>query len=750
MNTARLLEVLEGVRANGDGWIARCPVPEHGKGMGDRNASLSVAEKENGWPRIHCFAGCQDEDVLAVLGLRWADLKPEVADGNRAVANPPRSRPRPSPPNPEAGNAAPLPSEEDAQGWAARLLANDGLVERLRELRGWTPDALRRLEVGFDGKRLTLPVRDAEGAIVNLCRYSPNPKGEERKMLALKGRPRGLYPPPEQLPTSERIWIVEGEPDAISAAVMGLSATAVPGVQNWRADYADRFAGREVVICCDCDKQGRELAAKIAADLGGKAKSLRVLDLEQDRDDGFDLSDHLQEASQGGAQAVAVRAALLNAYADSAPEAQSAPEEPGALLAPEPLPETAAPTTDWPAPLGGQAFHGLAGQIVRMIEPSSEADPAALLIQLLGAFGSAAGRGPGFQVEGNYHPPRLFAVVVGDTSKARKGTSWGRVLEVMQPATRAASDPDWASRRIANGLSTGEGLIAALKNVSDEEDEDLVPDEDKRLLVFESEFAQVLKVMRREGNTLSPVLRTLWDSDHARTMTRQDPLEVRKAHVSVLGHITQTELRSAMNATESANGFANRFLFVCATRARKLPFGGRLDQGLLEPLVAQLAECIKRALRSGPMEFAPEARDRWVEIYDDLSEGHPGQLGAVTSRSEAQTLRLAVAYALLDQSQRIELAHLEAALEVWRYCFESAAHIFGRSTGNPLAERIGEMLEQAGAEGLTRGDLRKRLSHNTPTAEIDTALQTLQQAGRLRPPASEGTGGRPAQRWRAR
>jgi hypothetical protein len=47
----------------------------------------------------------------------------------------------------------------------------------------------------------------------------------------------------------------------------------------------------------------------------------------------------------------------------------------------------------WPAPPAAEALHGLAGRIVRAIEPASEADVAALLVQLLVAFGSAAGRG---------------------------------------------------------------------------------------------------------------------------------------------------------------------------------------------------------------------------------------------------------------------------------------------------------------------------------------------------------------------
>jgi hypothetical protein len=38
---------------------------------------------------------------------------------------------------------------------------------------------------------------------------------------------------------------------------------------------------------------------------------------------------------------------------------------------------------NWPAELEPEAFHGLSGEWVRLVEPHTEADPAALLVQLL-------------------------------------------------------------------------------------------------------------------------------------------------------------------------------------------------------------------------------------------------------------------------------------------------------------------------------------------------------------------------------
>ena len=61
-------------------------------------------------------------------------------------------------------------------------------------------------------------------------------------------------------------------------------------------------------------------------------------------------------------------------------------------LAPEPV--ASKPHRQWPAPLAEAAFCGLPGVFVRLVEPHTEADPAALLFQFLAALGSIIGRGP--------------------------------------------------------------------------------------------------------------------------------------------------------------------------------------------------------------------------------------------------------------------------------------------------------------------------------------------------------------------
>ena len=99
---------------------------------------------------------------------------------------------------------------------------------------------------------------------------------------------------------------------------------------------------------------------------------------------------------------------------------------------------------------------------------------------------------------------------------------------------------------------------------------------DKRLLIVEPEFAAALAVMERHGNTLSPLIRKARDGDKLSTLTKASPLTATDAHISIIGHITEDELKARLTRTDTANGFANRFLFALVERSQELPFGGDL------------------------------------------------------------------------------------------------------------------------------------------------------------------------------
>jgi Protein of unknown function (DUF3987) len=405
----------------------------------------------------------------------------------------------------------------------------------------------------------------------------------------------------------------------------------------------------------------------------------------------------------------------------------------------------------WPW-IDGEAYHGLVGEIVETIEPHSEADPVAILVQLLAAAGNVIGRSCYYQIESDRHHANLFAVLVGPSSKARKGTSWGRVSAVAQVV-----DPKWEGERVRGGLSSGEGFINEVRDEVTQWD----PKEskwgvidpgaaDKRLMVIEPEFAGLLSVMERPGNTLSPVLRKAWDGNKLETMTRNSPLKATGAHVSIIGHITVDELRARLTRTDTANGFANRFLFPLVKRSKYLPFGGDLTDSQIAMLGERLGEVIK-SLPQEPrrITMTDDARSLWTEQYEGLSDGLSGLVGAVTGRGEAQTVRLAMLYAVLDGKLEIDVPHLTAALALWRYCEASAVYIFGDTVGDDVADTILKAL-RARREGMSRTGISDLFGRNASSARIGEALSLLAGRGLARMKLIPSPGNRPTELWLAR
>jgi hypothetical protein len=397
--------------------------------------------------------------------------------------------------------------------------------------------------------------------------------------------------------------------------------------------------------------------------------------------------------------------------------------------------------SSWPEPLADEAFYGLAGEIVRAIEPHSEADPAALLLQLLATFGNVIGNGPFFVVEQHRHHANLFVLIVGITSKSRKGTSWSRIAALVDGV-----DPIWVSNRVHGGIGSGEGIIWSVRDPI-LKGEKLLDEgsSDKRLMILETEFALVLAVIKREGSTVSEILRRAWDGTPLQTLTKNSPTRATGAHVSLVGHITREELLRHLDATEVANGFINRFILCCVRRSKALPEGGIVSDDELRPLIERLRGAVSFAHDVGEMRRDQPATALWREVYPQLSEGKPGLLGAVISRAEAQVLRLSMVYALLDCSAVIRREHLLAALAVWDYAESSARYIFGDALGDPVADEIVRAL-RAKPEGLTRSEIRDLFGRNRSSGEISRALGVLLRSG-LADYHSEQSGGRPVERW---
>lgn len=414
----------------------------------------------------------------------------------------------------------------------------------------------------------------------------------------------------------------------------------------------------------------------------------------------------------------------------------------------------------WPAPIGVEGHYGLAGEFVRLVEPHTEADPNWLLILFLVYAGNVIGRNAFVWAGGDRHHTNLFAVGVGPTSAGRKGSAQGPVEMFFRGA-----DETWLKSN-QSGLASGEGLIWAVrdpifkrertkKRGQDAEFQEVCVDEgvaDKRLLVKQSEFFGALQVMRREGNTLSVVLRDAWDRDFLASMTKNSPGRSTNPHISIIGNITKEELLRGMLSNEADNGLANRFLWACSRRSKCLPEGGRMWTVDFVDLQRSFQRVCYNANNLEAVSRDANAADLWghnimpdVGAYRELTKDQFGLYGAVVARGAAQVLRLSLIYALLDCAAEIRWEHLVAALEVWRYCQDSAKHIFGDALGDPTADEILRALRGCTA-GMTRTEVGAIFDRNKSSTEVGRALSVLANAGLARF-AREKTAGRPVERW---
>jgi hypothetical protein len=680
------LEQLQGFKkcANQQ-YVALCP------SHSDRKPSLSISLADDGRVLIHCHAGCATDDIIRSLGITPRDLYPQ--------------------PN------------------------GDGHFPDRAERRRAERKLGKRQNAAASGRARTIAdvyiYKDSTGNEV--CRkIRTEPKGFYWELPDGTENLDGVIPPLYRMNECIRapyIFFVEGERDVNALHARRFPVTCNPhgAGEKWKSSYNQSFHGKKVFIIPDNDPAGENHALNIARNLLGIAKEVKILRLDGLLPGG-DVSDWLLN---GGTDQE------LKELARTAPPFTEADLNKAALFG-NSLNSLNSLLVQYPDPPSKDVYFGLPGRIVNHLAPQSESDPIAILIQLMTLYGNLIGSRPHLKVEDDIHRLNIYLVLVGNTAKARKGTSFNRARTLFSEV-----DPSYIASNIRSGLSTGEGLIAVVRDSTDK-----CPGvSDKRALIMEPEFARVLRVASREGNTLTMVVRELWDSGNAETITKNNPQRTTDAHVSIIGHITRDELIRYLNRTEMANGFANRFLWFCVARSKLLPYGGSIPGSLRRQFSRELKEAVQFASGVDEIQLSKESRPVWEEIYTQLSEGKPGLLGAITARSEPQVLRLAALYALLSKSKGIAPEHLKAAYSLWQYSDASCRFIFGDSLGDPVADAILSVL-RGSAKGLTKSEIIKNVFQgNRSVADIDRALLTLAQCGLARSVTQQSTGTKNIEKW---
>lgn len=369
--------------------------------------------------------------------------------------------------------------------------------------------------------------------------------------------------------------------------------------------------------------------------------------------------------------------------------------------------------------------------LVDAAEEHSEAHPVAIAAHFLVGFGNSVGRAPHFRVGETRHYVNEFALVVGPTGTGRKGDARHVGLVPLDIA-----DPIWASTRVRSGLSSGEGLVYAVRDPVRGTDRkngqtvtlDLGVD-DKRLCIIETEFSQALKMFRREGNILSDTLRNSWDgSEVLGTLTKNNQAVASNAHISLVGHTTPEDLRTHLADLDVANGVANRFLFLAVNRLHLISNPPPLDQLQRRRLADRTKTALERARTVDVVERTAAAEEHWSAVYPTLTAERPGLQGALLARGPAHVMRLATLFALFALGKVVDDENLTAALAWWNYATTSVEEIFTDRTGNEVADRIKS--EMISGQKLSLSRIRETIfANHVSSGRLRDGLDLLRQLG---------------------
>jgi len=165
----------------------------------------------------------------------------------------------------------------------------------------------------------------------------------------------------------------------------------------------------------------------------------------------------------------------------------------------------------------------------------------------------------------------------------------------------------------------------------------------------------------------------------------------------------------------------------------------------MRQLAGRIGQIIERGRAISLIELSPDAREGWKAVYHDLSADHPGLARALLGRAEAQVMRLAALYAVLDGQSVMALVHLQAALALWDYAEASTRLIFGDSTGDPKADMILRAVRASGE--LSDSQVSDLFGRHMTAAKLDRAKDSLLAANLIHCETVE-TSGRPRVVWR--
>jgi hypothetical protein len=391
---------------------------------------------------------------------------------------------------------------------------------------------------------------------------------------------------------------------------------------------------------------------------------------------------------------------------------------------------------------GNLMLYGIIGDIARAGAEGKGLNPISIAMAIMTWLSAAVSPKILVPLGDGYHSAKIYSVHVGRSAIGGKGDS----LNLLKKIIRLLDEkyPELSPMFHSGGLSTKEGLALKLHDGYMDKGRQIEPILDKRLFILESEFVKLLALSKNNNNTILPTLRDVWDHGSAiYPLTKHNPIKSTSPHVAIYGNVTPNELRATLNPTDIYGGTVNRFLFFYAERLKAVAFPSSTPH----EQVAFFTDKLARIITWSKMDYgtsndngqatiaclSDNAKAFWVQEHKRISSNYGSPLVAeATGRRTPYALRLALLFAITDQSLIIEHHHLRAAIAWVDFSAQTADYLFGdgvkkAKANGVLKEKLINFLSKQPNREASRTEISKHcFKGKVPSAELTKLFEALQ------------------------
>jgi len=259
-------EGVELQRLNEQEYRFKCPFHD------DEQASANVNLTTGLWfCHADNFGGSVIDFLMRRHDWRYKDATGQLEEwfGGASAAQPALA----STPAPTSRSRSRL-SEANIDKWHEAALRNVELVKWLHEHRGYEDETIERFKVGWDGERVTIPVRDETGRLVNVRRYKRDTDNGDKMLPLVRGSEAATRLFPVEALAGDEVILVEGEWDAMLMHQQGFAntLTVTSGAGIFKPAWVPLFTNKKVTVCFDNDEAGAKGAQRVARMLSGVAE----------------------------------------------------------------------------------------------------------------------------------------------------------------------------------------------------------------------------------------------------------------------------------------------------------------------------------------------------------------------------------------------------------------------------------------------------------------------------------------------